>query len=137
MRVTLAMLGALVMSIASSQVGGADASGCSDTACVGVRGNGTWVSQVQGGVVVDPDQTVTGFSHISGGGIDVTTSTETYSNPSGGLLDIKTGPVAYRSDWYTVNRSVASGTRVCSTFWKKNPKGDFSAYGTACETVHS
>jgi hypothetical protein len=136
MRVTLAMVGALIMSIASSQIVEADASGCSATACVGVRGNGTWVSQVQGGVVVEPNQTLTGFSHITGGGVDVTTSTETYSNPVS-PFDLHAGAVAYRSDWYTVNKSVASGTRVCSTFWKKNPNGDFSAYGTACETVHS
>jgi hypothetical protein len=124
------------MSIASSQIVGADASGCSASACVGVRGNGTWVSQVQGGVVVYPGQTLTGFSHITGGRVDVTTSTGTYSNPDS-PFDLHAREVSYRSDWYTVKKSVASGTRVCSTFWKKNPNGDFSAYGTACETVHS
>jgi hypothetical protein len=139
MRVIPVAIVALSLSITSIQVARADASGCSK-ACVHVHGSKNWVSQVRSGVELGVQETVTGFSDIKStdGYLAITTPTGTYTNshwPS--KIGPNPPPVEYpTSGWYNVNHTFASGTQVCSTFWKKERDGHFSRYGTACVTIH-
>jgi hypothetical protein len=124
---------AVTASLAASHPAAAAAGGCSGPAvdpqvCVGVRGSGTHVTDVDGGVVLRARQSVTGHWTIrsTDRSIDVTTPTKTYANQS------YYHGQSYNSGWYPIDRDLPSGTRVCAAFSTST-----GPVGTACDTVRA
>ena len=124
------VLGGAVAAIAPVQPVAASSSGCTfadPEVCVGVHGTGLHVTEVDGGLILRSRQSETGYWTItsSDGQINIKTASGTYHNQS------YFHPQSYNSGWIPVNRDLADGTKVCSTFYATN-----GPLGTACVTIH-
>jgi hypothetical protein len=114
-----------VHTVRASSSGCAEA-GYSNTVCVGVHGASVRVAEVDGGLILGARHSMTGYWTIksSDGQINITTPTRTYSNQS------YVHTQSYNSGWYTINRDLANGATVCSSFYQST-----GPIGTACVSI--
>ncbi len=126
--VSIATLGAGFALTGSIHTAHASSSGCvaggySSQVCVGVHGASVRVAEVDGGLILTARQSMTGYWTIKSndGQINITTPTQTFSNQS------YVHAQSYNSGWYTINKDLANGGTVCSSFYQAS-----GPIGTAC-----
>lgn len=114
---------AVVAMCVAAPAASADAYGCHGSVCIKVRGHGLYVSTVTVYKTLGPRRTDGGYYYFFQDGRRIHTSNYHFLRNESWFHSHR-----WESSW-TINRWLASGTRICGSW--ANPYG-----GGPCETVH-
>ncbi len=131
--VTLAAVGALL--VLSPLPARASADGCDEIgnhprSCVQVRGAGTFVDWVRGGVTLGPRQDTRGHFEVWGHGFRHFSADETLANDS----------FVAHTKWgrrFDVGRDLPAGSKVCARFYERRADGGYSQKQPACVEIQT
>lgn len=131
----LLLLSLIVPVVLDASPAGASASGCVGSefsmvvSCVEVRGAGTHVDWVRGGVELGARTSTRGYFDVYGDGFNFESVVETYSNDSAYRGHRKWGPT------HELNRRVSDGSKVCAVFHEQRSDGSYKDHSPACVEI--